>query len=299
MTRKRPLPLEVIIVTQQRYSQLLECVSCICNNTQKPARLTIVDSSSNRDQKTLASISRLCRLHSIQLTLITIQDLGIAHSRNIGIKSVSSTYFAFVDDDEYVSENWCRVVCNFFRTNRKYQVLCGPKIPKNSNNYWNQTWASVIESTFSYSGLADFVPSGNSCYRTSFVREHQLLYDERFKRSGEDQAFYFNLMNLGASCYFSHDLSVRHDCRPSLVPFIKQWFSYGKSIHCFYHLYLSKGETGKKFSSNSMIKFLLSFYPFRGNRLSIKLLPGLSILNLAFLLGLFFSYFTRKTLPRS
>jgi len=268
MTNKRSLSLDVIIVTKQRYSQLLECATRICNNTQKPANLIIVDSSSKRDEKILLTISKLCKLKKIKLTMIEASDHGIAYSRNLGIRSVKSTHFAFVDDDEYVTKYWCRKILIFFENNQDYQVLCGPKIPTNLDNYLNQTWASIFLPSLSYSGVANFVPSGNSCYQTRFIRENQLFYDERFSSSAEAHAMYSNLIHHGAQCFFLANLCILHDWNTSLTTFTKRWFEYGRGIHFFFHEYLASEFSG------SLQRYLFlapdhlfRFFPFRNNRL--------------------------------
>lgn len=282
--------IDVVIVTRERYPHLIKCVKHICLNSLKPASLIIVDSSSNYDKDTHDIIDALCKRAKIHLIYLKVPHKGVGYSRNVGLQNVDSPYFTFIDDDEYVPKFWLKRIAGVFSSRKNLHVLAGPKIPRDKNNYWHLIWRELSKNEFSYQGRVDSIPSGNSSYKTSFIKNHNLSFDERFKHCSEDQAFSYELRKKEANIYFDKIIWVKHDLRRSLIPFIKQWFYYGVNKHLYQKLYLGSGSISEASKIGRSLRNLKKTFPYLGNWRNIYFLPGVAILNTAFLVGFLYSF---------
>ena len=264
--------IDVVIVTKDRYRQLLKCVNHICINSLKPKNLIIVDSSKSFNRNVSNEISILAKKVGIKLRYNKIPDKGVGYSRNLGLRNVESSYFAFIDDDEYVPKFWLDRVSKLLSSKKDIQVFAGPKIPGDNKNYWHRVMRSLVEHEFNYVGNVDSIPSGNSIYLTSFIKRHRLNFDERFRQCSEDQAFSYELRKLKTNIFFDKSIWVKHDLRRELTSFVKQWFYYGVNKLLYQRLYLGGGN-------------ILTTFPYIGKLGDISIWPGVAILNLAFLFG--------------
>lgn len=282
--------IDVIIVTKDRCLQLLECVKHVCANSLKPKNLIIIDSSSNFDEDSNNEILTLSKMKDIKLKYYNISHKGVGFSRNVGLQKVKSPYFSFIDDDEYAPKHWLKNISKIFKSQKNIHVLAGPKIPKDNNNYWHQIWEALLKNEFSYVGKTDTIPSGNSSYLTSFVKRHDLKFDQRFKVCSEDQAFSYELRKNNANMFFHKSVWVKHDCRRNLTPFIKQWFHYGENKHLYHQLYLGSGSIFEPSKICVTYRNFRKTFPYKANLERTRILPGVVLLNTVFLIGFSYSF---------
>lgn len=285
--------IDVVIVTNERYPQLLKCVKYLCANSLKPKNIVIIDSSNNFN-KVVKKIFLLIENNAIQLKYLKVPHKGVGYSRNVGLLNVKSPYFAFIDDDEYAPEFWLQRIRGIFNSHKEVHVLAGPKIPNDKNNYWHKVWEALLKKEFSYKGRVDVIPSGNSVYLTSFIKKNKIKFDERFKQCSEDQAFSYDLRKRKANIYFHKDLWVEHDVRKSLIPFIRQWFFYGVNKHLFHKLYFGSGTISEFIKIPITIRNLGKTFPYRVDNMEFNIIPGIILLNLTFLVGFMYSFLGLK-----
>lgn len=288
----RTSTLDIVIPTKGRYLQLLGCIASICKNTQKPNKIIIVDSTVNPDKTTLQLIKSLCLGFGISIKIKHVLSKGPSYSRNIALSLSQSSHIAFIDDDERIPKNYIKDVQIFFANHSRYEVLGGPTVPSFPNNYWSKV-AYSIEDYPKNDGPRNFTSGGNSCYNLAFLKNHNLLFDERL-RCAEDHAF-SNLLNLKrANIFFMKKVFVYHDSRTKLIPFVKQWINYGKGMHQFHFYYLNSGCFSRPLHLKTTIQNLSVFYPFLPKKIEPALLPGYLILNLSWLLGFIYSFIYTK-----
>jgi glycosyltransferase involved in cell wall biosynthesis len=282
--------IDVIIVTRNRYPQLVKCVGSLFAGSLRPANLIIVDGSDRLDKKIKVKIAALSRKSGIGLIYLKIPHRGVAYSRNQGMSLVRSSYFAFIDDDEYAPRRWLKNVSKLLTDKKNIDVLAGPKIPSDSKNYWHRLWRSLLEREFDYIGRVDTIPSGNSIYSTSFVKKHNLKFNETFKQCSEDQAFSWELRKIKANIFFHKDLWVRHDCRKTPEAFIRQWFYYGLNKFIYQKKYLGSGGISEPTRwTTTFINFRKTF-PYSLSLSSLDILPGAVLLHFVFLAGFLYSF---------
>jgi len=286
----RIFKIDVVIVTRNRYSQLLESVGALCAGVLKPTTLIIVDASELTNKKVVDAIGDLCEKKGIRISYYKIAQKGVGYSRNVGLGAVKLPYFAFIDDDEYVPKNWLKNVTELFKKYPDIQVLAGPKIPTDRKNYWHRVWRALLEKEFGYIGPIDTLPSGNSIYLTSYIKKHSLKFDQRFKQCSEDQAFSYELRKLKTNIFFHKILWVKHDSRRDLIPFAKQWFYYGVNKYLYHRLYLGSGSLFQPSKFFMSLRNFKKTFPYIGSLPSIDILPGIIFLNIMFLVGYLYSF---------
>jgi GT2 family glycosyltransferase len=277
--------IDVIIVTRNRYKNLLKCVKSVCLNSIKPKVLLIIDSSDVNSGRAIQIIKSLCSSNGLKLSYNKINHMGIGYSRNIGIRNVYSKYFAFLDDDEYPPKNWLKNISEIFKNDNKLIVLAGPKIPLDKHNYWHNVWRNLMEYEFNYIGFVESFPSGNSIYKTDITKNLKLKYDERFKQCSEDQAFALELKRKNIKIYFHKKIRVKHDLRRNIQSFAKQWFYYGTNKFLFHKIYMGSGNMFQIEKLSRSIYNLSKTFPYLPKTLRIKFIPGIFLANFAFILG--------------
>ncbi len=284
------IEIDLVVVTKDGYPKLIKCVKHLCLNRKKPKNLIIIDSSQKPGGEFQKETAKLAEKAGIRLKYHKISHKGVGYSRNLGLRNVQSKYFAFIDDDEYAPKFWLERVARLFGTRDDIQVLAGPKIPSNGKNYWHRVWRSLSEKEFNYIGRVETIPSGNSAYRTNFLKRHNLKFDERFIQCSEDQAFSIELKKHKANILFHKGLWIKHDVRKSTTAIIKQWFYYGANKHLYQKLYLGSGSLSEPSKIwPSLVNFRRTF-PYVGNLRHIETIPGLVLLNFAFLVGYLSSF---------
>lgn len=288
MKRNIYAPLDVVIVTKQRYAQLAECIQCLCTNSMKPARLIVIDNSSTFDGGSIDKIKHICTRARIPLLYKKTVSKGIGYVRNVGLRYVHARYFAFIDDDEYAPKNWIASIEAFFTCHPTIHILTGPKIPRHQENYWNQVWDALQKNSYMYEGENQTPIGGNCAFQTKFIKHNRLLFDERFIRSGEDWAYLFLLLQHHAHIYCTPTMQVFHDCRTSITSFVKQWFEYGEGVHQYTALYHSL----PKYPQTN--KSLCASFPFPMSLENIAVWPGAILMHLSYLCG-YLDLFFRKT----
>lgn len=274
----------VIIVTKNRYHQLSESISSICNNSIKPKNIIIIDGSIIKKENTIFLIKSICNKSKIQLKYIYSYE-NLAQCRNIGISKVDTKYFGFIDDDQYTPNTWVSNVKNIFTKNPEVDILIGPLSSRYLKNYWNSIWFDINKYQLKTEAKVNFAPGANTCYKTSFLKQNHIYFDKRFTFAAEDWGISYLLNKSNAFMYQTPRLTVLHDCRTTIFSFMKQWFSYGIGIHQYHYYYLLKKEKNFINKSLSVIKLLFSSYPIYPNSKKPYLYPGYTVLNLSYLVG--------------
>jgi glycosyltransferase involved in cell wall biosynthesis len=276
---KKIVPIDIVIVTHNRYEKLLRCVSYILSNIWLPKTIIIIHSQPESKCKTKKIIEKLCLRVGVDIKYINIPHKGISFSRNKAISCVVSPIFGFIDDDEYPTENWIKFAYSFFVKNKKIHVLTGPKIATNKFGYWGRIWYEIYRSSFEFIGQVDFVTSGNSFFRTEFIKENNISFDNDFATSSEDRVFSFFLQKKKAKMIFHKNLIEYHDFRDTSRGLFLQWYGYGKSMAIYKYKYVYKSKL-KVFQS--LKELLQGFHLLKKNWFLI--LP-IMMIDFAFMIG--------------
>lgn len=287
--KKRSFPVDVIILTKNRYSQLLRCVTYLAFNNVTPKRIVLVDSTPSEgvDQTTISILREVAHLKKIIFLYRKIPDKSIAYARNQGILLTKSKYFAYLDDDEIASPNWIETIQRLFSKNLHQLVITGTLHPSQLDNYWNKVSEVIYGTAYHFEGRAEFAVGGNTAFNRQILKKIYPLFDERMLFSGEDWMFSQKWIGMGGNIFHSYHLKVRHDCRTSLSGTFQQWVRNGLGG---YQLFFYRQPFEKKYFfyfplfaeyftwSKSM------FRTFRGKKASLYF--GLAVILFAYFFGL-------------
>jgi glycosyltransferase involved in cell wall biosynthesis len=282
-------PLDVIIVTKNRPSQLLECVKHILNNTLLPQKIIIIDSSEspNVESELNKLVNKTLRTSKIYFIYKNILDKGLGYSRNQGIQLVTSPFFAFIDDDEYAPRSWIKTIFDLYQKDEDLIVICGTKKAKDLSNYWNRVWETVMAKTFTFEGFPDLIPAGNSCYKTEFIKKYKIQFDPRMKKNGEERTFSDKIYKYTRKVLYSNRLYIIHDFRSNFRSFSKQWFTYGEEAALTFVLKHDENKNSFKQILPELHEYLKPIiYRISSSNISdISLYFGIFIKNFMFWIG--------------
>ncbi len=285
--------IDIAIITRNRVPQLKSCLSRIATNKVKPQNVFVIDASDNVSSDDVKQYSSIIKKRKINFKHIKVPHKGLAFSRNEALRSVKSNFFAFIDDDEYMPADWVANVRDIFLSDPTLDVLCGPKIPKHGNNYWNGVWNSISGHEFDYEGIVFSVPAGNSVYKKSFLVKNNIKFDNRLAYSSEDHDFSKKLVKHGAHIYFHKKISVKHDYRTTFEGFVKQWFYYGLGKSTYHLTLLLPKKTTFTNRCIFATKNFFSTFPYRAGKPRLKYVPAMLLLNFIFLCGYIYGFYKK------
>lgn len=191
--------------------------------------------------------------------------------RNIGIKSASGDYIAFLDDDAYPSEKWLENSKIILDSNPEYIGVCGPSITPPDSSFLEQIGGYIYES-FMTSGptryrhlqqgprVVNDYPSVNLIIRKECIDEIG-GFDTKYW-PGEDTKLCLDLTKkYGKRIFYSPILVVFHYRRSVFHPHLIQLSRYASHRGFFAKEF---PETSLKFSYfiPSMFVIYLVFLPF-------------------------------------
>lgn len=182
----------VPVYNVERY--LAACLDSIRSQTFSDLEvLCINDGSPDRSGEILDLYSRLDeRFH-----VITIENQGVSHARNLGIEIARGTYLCFVDSDDLLAPQACETVVRTFEaSNADIIKFSAEPFPAALSDYWTNVTLALQDETFvGYSSELVFDRHArpfpwNGAYRTAFLRDNSLSFPEDLSL-GEDQVFSF------------------------------------------------------------------------------------------------------------
>ena len=148
-----------ILLGHNLKNQSLEDIEIICIDDGTPDKSgQIADEYAQQDSR---------------FTVIHQDNHGLPAARNRGIEKASGEYIMFVDSDDSINSQACEICYNKSKEhnadiliyNTKEQIIDHPVF----DNIKAVVWSGI--------------------YKTSFLRENKILFNERVKAYGEDQSF--------------------------------------------------------------------------------------------------------------
>lgn len=107
---KRESRLSIVIVTYNRYSDLVDCLDSIMRMNYPPSEIIVVDSSSDDDTwKTK---------EQYPIRFVSIKEKSMVKARNIGSSLAEGDIIAFVDDDVLVHRKWSQFLIETYSSNK-------------------------------------------------------------------------------------------------------------------------------------------------------------------------------------
>jgi cellulose synthase/poly-beta-1,6-N-acetylglucosamine synthase-like glycosyltransferase len=162
--------------------------------------------------------------------LVTTENHGLSHARNVGLESSSGEVIAYLDDDACAEPNWLNYLAlSFFNTH--HVGIGGPNIAPQGDG---TTAECIAHAPGNPSHVmisdqeAEHIPGCNMAFR----RDALLAvggFDPQFKIAGDDVDICWRLKEKGWTLGYSPSAVVWHHRRGSLRSFWKQQLNYGKA----------------------------------------------------------------------
>ena len=141
--------ISVILPTYKGGKWILTCLDSLANQTlDKTLFEIIVIINGEKDNSEKLVDDFIIQHTDVNLQKIVLEEAGAAHARNVGITHASRQFSTFVDDDDYVSENYLKGLYNYAEVDT---ITIAPQIidvktdgTLNENNYINTEIKDII-----------------------------------------------------------------------------------------------------------------------------------------------------------
>lgn len=167
-----------IIVPIYNTSEYLDkCITSLTNQTLTDIEIIMVnDGSTDNSKKIVESWQKKDK----RIKLYNKENGGQASARNLGLSVAKGEYIAFVDSDDYISEDMYQKLYQEAKTNNVDIVLC---------NYYLDYGTKIVESESLFNNDGEISPSDyiistpspvNKLIKRSFLKDNNFLFPEGF-----------------------------------------------------------------------------------------------------------------------
>jgi glycosyltransferase involved in cell wall biosynthesis len=188
--------------------------------------IILVDNNSN--DNTIEIVKEFCLKSEIEITILNNPKQGLAFSRTVGVKIANKEFICFIDDDNFLFENWIKVLTKTINDHNPDVIGCrtigisDTELPDWWGKY-KQYYACGVrfpESGFLQNPLHKMWGAGLTA-RKKYVQPALLKQDllctgriGKKQMTGEDAELNYRMRLLGASFYNCNDLVLSHFMRP-------------------------------------------------------------------------------------
>lgn len=180
---------------------LEQCINSLRNQTLKEIEIILVnDGSPNHDNKDLCD--KYARIDD-RIRVINKKNGGLSSARNAGFNIASGECFAFIDADDWLSENACEVMYNKIKEYKVDMV-----VSRSVREYKNRTekFTYYYKCNTIYTNMKElqrdvlnFKANNASVtakmYLTKIIKNAKLLHDEDLKQGAEGIEYNIRLYN--------------------------------------------------------------------------------------------------------
>ncbi|MGH4139613.1 glycosyltransferase family 2 protein [Clostridium sp.] len=191
--------------------KLLESLKKMLLNNLNMLQLQIIVVDNDKIGSALSIVLEPCFI-GLEIIYRIESNRGISSARNKCIELALVTgpdFIAFIDDDEYASENWIYELVNA-AINFNADIVAGPVLrvlPQNSPNWIK---SKMFDGKRLKTGtLMDICASGNVIFKTEIITKENIRFDLMYSLTGsEDTKFFMTLKKLGYVIVFSNEAIV-------------------------------------------------------------------------------------------
>lgn len=176
------LKVSIIIPVYNSEKYIKKCIDSVLNQSYTNIEIIIInDGSKDNSDKILKEFEK--KYHE-KINYIVQENMGVAKTRNKGIKIATGDYIAFIDNDDYIEKDYIQTLVENSKNGFYDIVFCGYRRPDEKGKIIKELHASENE----WSKFLITAPWAK-IYKKSYLIDYNLLFLDN--NIGED--VYFNL----------------------------------------------------------------------------------------------------------
>jgi GT2 family glycosyltransferase len=214
--------ISVIVCSYNGSQTLRQCLDSLKALTYPNFEVIVVNDGSTDGTETIAKNSGF--------RLITTENCGLSHARNVGLRAATAEIVAYIDDDAYPDLHWLTYLAFSF-INTSHAGIGGPNVPPANDGPIADCVAHApggpVHVLLS-DDEAEHIPGCNMAFRRAALLEVG-GFDEQFCSAGDDVDMCWRLQEKGFTLGFSPAAMVWHHRRNSVLAYWKQQVGYGKA----------------------------------------------------------------------
>lgn len=219
----------------------MRCVDSLLSQTFSDIEIILVDDGS-LDQSLL--VCKNYEKKDNRVRVFSLQHKGVSAARNFGIKNAKGTYVSFVDADDWIDQDVCRIFCQALN-NHDLDLFCfSAKFHKGSQKKQSFLFSHNIEVLNSQEKkeihLKIMTPWGPN-----------ISYPTNSRCAGAAWGkFYKKQILLDNDLFFDEQVIISEDCLFNIIAFDKfQKIGYSRDI--FYHYTINLNSAQNRFRPHS------------------------------------------------
>ncbi len=207
------MDLSIIIPVYNGEKYIENCIYSIINKIKDNVEIIVVNDGST--DSTITILKRLSKKNKM-LKIFNNKNKGVSFSRNFGIKNASGKYLIFLDADDFLSDDWSKILDVISKEEFDYLLCSNIDLSKSLDK------SSLILHTVGLNNNTGYYFSTpwSKVYRRNFLLENNICFSEDII-NGEDELFNIKVI-LIASKIRSEKLSI-YNYRISKVSLTKSF----------------------------------------------------------------------------
>lgn len=191
--KENQIEITIIIPIYNAKTLIKKCLLSICNQSFEKIEILCIDDGSTDD-----TCSVIEEINDSRITLVKLKHFGVSHARNVGLTLAKGVYVQFLDADDTLEPDCCKIA---YETAKKYDADCvffGANFISSSNvPEWMLAYTDIKQAfyphfedsvLFDIAGTKPFV--WNQIIKRDLLIKNKINFDESLIL-GEDQAFQF------------------------------------------------------------------------------------------------------------
>ena len=138
--------ISVIVPVYNVEKYLPQCLDSIKNQTYTNLEIILVDDGSTDSSGIICDNAAT---KDKRIKVIHKENMGISHTRNIGIQNSSAELISFIDSDDYVNENYIQYLYNLLNKSKSDIAIGAHIIEYNSGNLHYKGIGKDLEESYS------------------------------------------------------------------------------------------------------------------------------------------------------
>ncbi len=204
--------------------ELRECLNSLCGQSYDDKEIIVVDDASTDELLDVLAEYR-GRPGSSLIAVSNMTNLGVAASRNVGIRHAGGDIIAFTDADCVADPEWISQLVEACR-HEGVSVAGGRILNDPCHNIWelSEKGHNFVASS---EGFVTYIQGCNMAFRADVLRSH--MFNEEIKYGYEEALICDELLEEGHRIWYTPHAVVYHKHRSNLGGLLKQKYNRGYS----------------------------------------------------------------------